>query len=66
MALDADETYIDEYRINAIVDSVKRRLQNLEKVIEMRLTDSFIPNRTSTVDDVEENIASDYSQHTKL
>lgn len=66
LALDADETYIDEYRINAIVDSVKRRLQNLEKVIKMRLTDSFIPNSTSTVDDVEENIASDYSQHTKL
>lgn len=61
LALDTDENYIDEYRINAVVNAVKRRLQNLEQVIRERQRNVFIHNNTSTEDDVEKNIAEDYS-----
>lgn len=61
LALDTDENYIDEYRINAVVNAVKRRLQNLEQVIRERQRNVFVHNNTSTEDDVEKNIAEDYS-----
>ena len=61
LALDTDENYIDEYRINAVVNAVKRRLQNLEQVIRERQRNVFIHNNTSTEDDVGKNIAEDYS-----
>lgn len=44
LALDTDENYIDEYRINAVVNAVKRRLQNLEQVIRERQRNVFIHN----------------------
>ena len=59
--MDTDENYIDEYRINAVVNAVKRRLQNLEQVIRERQRNVFVHNNTSTEDDVEKNIAEDYS-----
>lgn len=61
LALDTDEYYIDEYRINAVVNAVKRRLQNLDQVIRERQRNVFVHNNTSTEDDVEKNIAEDYS-----
>jgi hypothetical protein len=61
LALDTDENFIDEYRINAVVNAVKRRLQNLEQMIKERQTNVFVHNNTSTEDDVEKNIAEDYS-----
>lgn len=61
LGLDTDENYIDEYRINAVVNAVKRRLQNLEQVIRERQRNVFVHNNTSTEDDVEKNIAEDYS-----
>ena len=66
LALDTDENYIDEYRINAVVNSVKRRLQNLEQVIKERQTEAYVYNSVSTDDDVEENIAEDYSPKMEL
>ena len=61
LALDTDEYYIDEYRINSVVNAVKRRLQNLDQVIRERQRNVFVHNNTSTEDDVEKNIAEDYS-----
>ena len=66
MALDTDETYIDEYRIQSVVNAVKRRLGNLEQVIKEHQTNSFVHNNASTDDDVEENIAEDYSPRMEL
>ena len=62
LSLDTDENYIDEYRINAVVNAVKRRLQNLEQIIKERQTNSFVRDNTSTEDDVEKNIAEDYTR----
>ena len=56
--LDAEETeeYMDEIRIRAITESVRRRIGYLSQ-----LAISEIPEREhSTEDDVEENIAADY------
>ena len=58
---DTDGNYIDEYRINTVVDSVKRRIHNLEQIIRERQTESFVHDHTSSEDDVEENVAEDYS-----
>ena len=66
LALDTDENYIDEYRINSVVNAVKRRLQTLEQVIKERQTNTLVCNNVSTDDDVEENIAEDYSQKMEL
>ena len=66
LSLDTDETYIDEHRIDAIVNAVKRRLQNLEQVIKERRTDSFEHNSMSMDDDVAENIAEDYFGKPKI
>ena len=60
-AQDDAEEYIDEYRVRAIVNSVKRRIQNLEQIIKERQMKSFEQIQTSTEDDVAENIAEDYS-----
>lgn len=61
LSLDVDENYIDEYRINVVVNTVKSRLRNLEQIIKERQTESFAYDNTSTENDVEENIAEDYS-----
>ena len=58
---DTDGNYIDGYRINTVVDSVKRRIHNLEQIIRERQTESFVHDHTSSEDDVEENVAEDYS-----
>ncbi len=58
---DTDENYIDEYRINAVINSVMRRIGNLEQIIRERQTEFFTENNYSTEDDVQENIAEDYS-----
>ena len=60
-AKDTDETYIDENRINAVVNAVKRRIQNLEQIIRERQSEIFAHSYSSTEDDVEENVAEDYS-----
>lgn len=60
LKLDTDENYIDEYRIRAVSNSVRRRIQNLEQIIKERQNESFVPSIISTEDDVEENIAEDY------
>lgn len=66
LALDTAETYIDEYRIQFVVNAVKRRLGNLGQVIKERQTTAFAHNNASTDDDVEENIAEDYSPKMQL
>lgn len=60
-AQDDAEEYIDEYRVRSIVNSVKRRIQNLEQIIKERQTKFFEQVGASTEDDVAENIAEDYS-----
>ena len=62
LSLDTGENYIDEYRINAVANSVRRRIQTLEQIINERHYSAFIHNSTSTEDDVEENVAEDYNQ----
>ncbi len=66
LSLDKDENYIDEYRINAVVNAVKRRLGNLEQIIKERQTGAIVHNNTSVEDDVEENVAEDYSPKMEL
>ena len=63
---DTDETYIDENRINAVVNAVKRRIQNLEQIIRERQSEIFVHSYSSTEDDVEENVAEDYSPKMEL
>lgn len=58
---DIDETYIDEKRIEAVVNGVKRRIGNLEQIIRERQGNDFTRGTDSTEDDVEENVAEDYS-----
>ena len=62
LSQDTDENYIDEYRINAVVNAVKRRLQNLEQLVKERQAGSCAGDNASTVDDVEKNIAEDYTR----
>lgn len=61
LSQDTDGNYIDEYRINTVVNSVKRRIQSLEQIIRERQNESFVHDNTSSEDDVEENIAENYS-----
>lgn len=61
LSLDTDENYIDENRTNAVVNAVKRRLGNLEQIIKERQAEAFVYGNSSTEDDVEKNIAEDYS-----
>ena len=58
---ETEKTYIDENRINAVVNAVKRRIQNLEQIIRERQSEIFVHSYSSTEDDVEENVAEDYS-----
>ena len=66
LSKDTDETYIDENRINAVVNAVKRRIQNLEQIIRERQSEIFAHSYSSTEDDVEENVAEDYSPKMEL
>lgn len=66
LSQDTDGNYIDEYRINTVVNSVKRRIQSLEQIIRERQNDSFVHDNTSSEDDVEENAAEDYSPKMEL
>ena len=61
LSQDTDENYIDEYRINAVVNAVNRRIENLEQIIRERKTESFVHDSASTEDDAEKNIAEDYT-----
>lgn len=61
LSQDTDENYIDENRINAVVSSVKRRIVNLEQFILDRRANSFTHDSSSTENDVEENVAENYS-----
>lgn len=61
LSRDIDETYIDEKRIEAVVNGVKRRIGNLEQIIRERQSNDFTRGTDSTEDDVEENVAEDYS-----
>ena len=57
LTAEGTEDYIDEIRIRAITESVKRRIEYLSQ-----LAISQIPGQEhSTEDDVEENIAADYA-----
>ncbi len=60
-ARDDAEEYIDGYRVRAIVNAVKRRIQTLEQMAEARQKESSEQSHISTEDDVAENIAEDYS-----
>jgi hypothetical protein len=66
LSQDTDENHIDEYRINAVVNAVKRRIENLEQIIRERKAESFVHDSASTEDDVEKNIAEDYTRNPKL
>jgi hypothetical protein len=66
LSQDTDENYIDEYRIQAVVNAVKRRIENLEQIIKERKAESFVHDSASTEDDVEKNIAEDYTRNPKL
>ena len=44
-----------------MANAVRRRLQNLEQIIHERQIESFKDSNSSTEDDVEENVAEDYS-----
>ena len=66
LSKDIDETYIDEKRIEAVVNGVKRRIGNLEQIIRERQGNDFMQNLNSTKDDVEENVAEDYSPKMEL
>lgn len=57
LAVDGAVDYIDDARIKAIADTVEKRIQHLEQLA----MDHKPVQAVSTEDDVEENIAEDYS-----
>ncbi len=62
LSVESAKEYMDESRINAIAETVNRRIQNL-----MQLSVAQAPAQAdSTEDDVEENIAEDYSQKVNM
>ena len=63
---DTDENYIDENRIRAVTNAVKRRIQQLEQIICERRVEPSMHGNVSTEDDVPENIAEDYSPKMEL
>lgn len=63
---DTDENYIDENRIRAVTNAVKRRIQQLEQFICERRVEPSMHGNVSTEDDVSENIAEDYSPKMEL
>lgn len=56
--------YIDENRICAVADSVQRRIDRLMQIAMMRQVteNGVITAEDTTVDDVEENVAEDYTR----
>lgn len=60
LSQDSNEIYIDENRIQAVVNGVKRRISNLKRLIKGRQNAGLAQNRDSVEDDVKENIAEDY------
>ena len=63
---EALENYIDENRIRAVTNAVKRRIQQLEQFICERRVEPSMHGNVSTEDDVSENIAEDYSPKMEL
>ena len=63
---DTEENYIDENRICAVANAVKRRIQQLEQIICERRVEPSMHGNVSTEDDVPENIAEDYSPKMEL
>ena len=63
---DTDENYIDENRIRAVTNAVKRRIQQLEQIICERRVEPSMQGNVSTEDDVPENVAEDYSPKMEL
>lgn len=61
MSVKQAEEYIDERRIDAIVDGVKNRIETLQKLVQ-----SHTLTEDTTVGDVEENIAEDYTPKIKM
>lgn len=62
LTAEGTEDYMDEVRIRAITESVRRRIENL-----FQFTMSHTPTREyTTEDDVEENIAADYARKMDL
>ena len=62
LSAEGAKEYMDDNRIKAMVETANRRIQNL-----MQLSMTQAPVQTnSTEDDVEENIAQDYSQKMPL
>ncbi len=61
MSVKQAEEYIDERRIDAIVDGVKNRIETLQKLVQ-----SHILTEDTTDGDVEENIAEDYTSKMKM
>ena len=58
---DTDETYIDQNRIRTVTGSVRRRLKNLEQLVREHTNSRIHKETDTTEDDVEKNIAEDYS-----
>ena len=65
-AEDSFKNYIDENRIRAVTNAVKRRIQQLEQIICERRVEPSMHGNVSTEDDVSENIAEDYSPKMEL
>ena len=51
---------VDAERVNAVTRSVRRRIERLESFIRTRRTEVLSHGETSTVDDVEKNVAENY------
>lgn len=62
----ADGTDIDEYRINAVANSVRRRIENLERLVRLRDAEPMSCHNVSTEDDVKKNVAENYSSKTLI
>ncbi|MBQ2988800.1 MAG: excisionase [Clostridia bacterium] len=57
---DTDGIGMDAERVNAVTRSVRRRIERLESFIRTRRTEVLSHGETSTVDDVEKNVAENY------
>lgn len=61
LSQDTDKNYIDDNRIRVVIDAVKRRIQNLEQIVRDHYVRPDLNDTMTTEDDVEENVAEDYS-----
>lgn len=61
MSVKQAEEYIDDRRIDAIIDGVKNRIETLQKLVQ-----SHTLTKDTTDGDVEENIAEDYTPKMKM